>query len=153
MFLLFNMLSRLVIAFLPRSKCLLISWPQLLSAVILEGHWQQQSWKAHDGISHFRGHIQPYHRVCRLQGWAAKNREGTQPHSSAGKVKGLLNMTLSIKARLSFSHNQPLLSESLHKPLIHQRADRSKNYNPMASRNKTQSQKPNQNDHMDHSLV
>ena len=26
--LLFNMLSRLVIAFLPRSKCLLISWPQ-----------------------------------------------------------------------------------------------------------------------------
>ena len=26
MFLLFNMLSRLVITFLPRSKCLLISW-------------------------------------------------------------------------------------------------------------------------------
>ena len=34
--LLFNMLSRLVIAFLPRSKCLLISWVQLPSAVILE---------------------------------------------------------------------------------------------------------------------
>ena len=33
--LLFNMLSRLVIAFLPRSKCLLISWLQLPSAVIL----------------------------------------------------------------------------------------------------------------------
>ena len=33
---LFNMLSRLVIAFLPRSKCLLISWPQSPSAVILE---------------------------------------------------------------------------------------------------------------------
>ena len=32
----FNMLSRLVIAFLPRSKCLLISWLQSLSAVILE---------------------------------------------------------------------------------------------------------------------
>ena len=31
--LLFNMLSRLVIAFLPRSKCLLISWLQSLSAV------------------------------------------------------------------------------------------------------------------------
>ena len=30
------MLSRLVIAFLPRSKCLLISWPQSPSAVILE---------------------------------------------------------------------------------------------------------------------
>ena len=36
MSLLFNMLSRLVIAFLPRSKCLLISWLQSLSAVILD---------------------------------------------------------------------------------------------------------------------
>ena len=34
--LLVNMLSRLVIAFLPRSKCLLISWLQSPSAVILE---------------------------------------------------------------------------------------------------------------------
>ena len=34
--LLFNMLSRLVIAFLPRSKCLLIPWLQSPSAVILE---------------------------------------------------------------------------------------------------------------------
>ena len=34
--LLFNMLSRLVIALLPRSKCLLISWPQSPSAAILE---------------------------------------------------------------------------------------------------------------------
>ena len=33
---LFNMLSGLVIAFLPRSKCLLISWLQSPSAVILE---------------------------------------------------------------------------------------------------------------------
>ena len=36
MSLLFKMLSRLVIAFLPRSKCLLISWLQSPSAVILE---------------------------------------------------------------------------------------------------------------------
>ena len=36
MSLLFNMLSRVVIAFLPRTKCLLISWLQSLSAVILE---------------------------------------------------------------------------------------------------------------------
>ena len=36
MSLLFNMLSRLVTAFLPKSKCLLISWPQAPSAVILE---------------------------------------------------------------------------------------------------------------------
>ena len=36
MSLLFNVLSRLVIAFLPRSKHLLISWLQSPSAVILE---------------------------------------------------------------------------------------------------------------------
>ena len=36
MTLLFNMLSRLVITFLPRSKCLLISWLQSPSTVILE---------------------------------------------------------------------------------------------------------------------
>ena len=34
--LLFNMLSRFVIAFLPRSKCFLISWLQSSSTVILE---------------------------------------------------------------------------------------------------------------------
>ena len=36
MSLLFNMLSRLIIAFLPRSRCLLISWLQSPAAVILE---------------------------------------------------------------------------------------------------------------------
>ena len=36
MSLLFNTLSRFVIAFLPSIKCLLISWLQSLSAVILE---------------------------------------------------------------------------------------------------------------------
>ena len=34
--LLFNMLSRLLITFLSRSKCLFISWLQLLSTVFLE---------------------------------------------------------------------------------------------------------------------
>ena len=36
MSLLFNMLSRFVIAFLPRSKCVLISWLQSSSTVMLE---------------------------------------------------------------------------------------------------------------------
>ena len=36
MSLLFNMLSKFVITFLPRSKCLLISWLQSPSVVILE---------------------------------------------------------------------------------------------------------------------
>ena len=41
-----NMLSRLVISFLPRSKCLLISWLQSSSAVKLEPR------KIKNGISH-----------------------------------------------------------------------------------------------------
>ena len=36
MSLLFNMLSRFVIAFLPKRKCLLISWLQSPSRVVLE---------------------------------------------------------------------------------------------------------------------
>ena len=36
MSLVFNMLSRVVIAFLPRKKCLIVSWLQSPSAVILE---------------------------------------------------------------------------------------------------------------------
>ena len=36
MSLIFNMLSRLLLTFLPRSKCPLISWLQSPSAVILE---------------------------------------------------------------------------------------------------------------------
>ena len=36
MSLLFNLLSRLVVTFLPRSKCLFVSWLQSPSAVILE---------------------------------------------------------------------------------------------------------------------
>ena len=43
MSLLFNMLSRLDITFLPRSKCLLISWLQSPSAVILEAHPPKKS--------------------------------------------------------------------------------------------------------------
>ena len=43
MLLLFNMLSRLVITFLPRSKCLLISWLQSPSVVILEPPLQIKS--------------------------------------------------------------------------------------------------------------
>ena len=45
--LLFNMLSRLVIAFLSRSKCLLISWLQSSSAVILEPKFQFLIWSHH----------------------------------------------------------------------------------------------------------
>ena len=47
MFLLFNMLSRLVIIFLPRSKHLLISWLQSPSAVILEPRKNKVSYCFH----------------------------------------------------------------------------------------------------------
>ena len=48
MSLLFNMLFRLVIAFLQRSKCLLISWLQSPSAVILEPHKIKSVTVAHE---------------------------------------------------------------------------------------------------------
>ena len=44
MSLLLNMLSRLVVTFFPRSKCLLISWLQSPSAVILELKKVNLSW-------------------------------------------------------------------------------------------------------------
>ena len=47
MSLLFNMLSKLIITFLPRSKCLLISWLQSASTVILE----PRKIKLQDGIT------------------------------------------------------------------------------------------------------
>ena len=47
----FNMLSMLVITFLPRSKCLLISWLQSPSAVILESP-QRKSVTVSPSISH-----------------------------------------------------------------------------------------------------
>ena len=47
MSLLFNILSRLVINFLPRSKCLLISWLQSPCAVILEPRPLQKKKKNH----------------------------------------------------------------------------------------------------------
>ena len=51
MSLLFNMLSMLVIAFLSRSKCLLISWLQSPSAVILDPP-QKKSDTVSPSISH-----------------------------------------------------------------------------------------------------
>ena len=52
MSLLFNMLSRLVIAFLPRSKRLLISWLQSPSAVILELQKIKSKVRSKDVIKH-----------------------------------------------------------------------------------------------------
>ena len=47
MSLLFNMLSRLVITFLPRSNCILVSWLQSPSAVILEPKNKKQNKVCH----------------------------------------------------------------------------------------------------------
>ena len=64
MSLLFNVLSRLVIAFLPRSKCLLISWLQSPSAEILEPKKTKS-----DTISIVSPSI--CHEVMRLDGWSS----------------------------------------------------------------------------------
>ena len=73
MSLLFNMLSRLVIAFLPRSKCFLISWLQSPSAVILEPKkinvccWSPQAWtllrRVHESRTMLMS-IGSWHRLC-----------------------------------------------------------------------------------------
>ena len=60
MSLLFNMLSRLVITFLPRSKGLLISWLQSLSAVI---------WERKDNVQQFPGEEGGDARHEGLVGW------------------------------------------------------------------------------------
>ena len=52
MSLLFNILSRLVITFLPKSKCLLISWLQSASAVIFEFPKVCQCFHCSPSISH-----------------------------------------------------------------------------------------------------
>ena len=63
MSLLFNMLSRLVITFIPRSKHLLISWLQSLSAVILEPQKLKSVSVSSKGIFLFSiSHI-PRHRM------------------------------------------------------------------------------------------
>ena len=54
--LLFNMLSRLVITFLPRSKHLLISWLQSPSAVILENHCRKIKSATVSTVSPSMGH-------------------------------------------------------------------------------------------------
>ena len=64
--LLFNMLSRLVTTFLPRSKRLLISWPQSPSAVILEPR-KIKSDTVSPSISHeVMGPQQRCHDLCFL---------------------------------------------------------------------------------------
>ena len=79
MSLLFNMLSRLVIAFLPRSKCLLISWLQSPYAVILEPKIPPDIWNLkHNTNKHICEQKQTHrHRkqICGCQGEAGV-REG-----------------------------------------------------------------------------
>ena len=77
------------------------------------------------------------------------NREGRQLHpSTENLIKDLLIMALPIRTIPSFPLNPSLPSGSFHKPLIllHQKADRVKS-------TATQSQKMNQPNHIDHSLV
>ena len=69
MSLFFNMLSRLVITFLPRSKCLLISWLQSPSAVILE------PWKIGSHCFHYFSVYLPWHDGTRCHDLSFLNVE------------------------------------------------------------------------------
>ena len=64
MSLLFNLMSRLVITLLPRSKNLLISWLQSLSAVILEP--KKRKYVVSPSICHEVMGPEDYHLICSL---------------------------------------------------------------------------------------
>ena len=64
MSLLLNMLSRLVTAFLPRSKCLLISWLQSPSAVILEPKKVSCFSTCHSATELYRQHCRGSRSCC-----------------------------------------------------------------------------------------
>ena len=66
MSLLLNMLSRVVITFLPRSKCLLISWLQSPSAVILEPKKLKSDTVS--TVSPSISHVASDNKYCRLGG-------------------------------------------------------------------------------------
>ena len=79
MSLLFSMLSRLVTAFLPRSKYLLISWLQSPSAVILEPKKRKPV-----TVSIVSPSI--YHEEMALPRWLS----GKEPPANAGHVAGAI---------------------------------------------------------------
>ena len=93
MSLLFNMLSRLVITFLPRSKHLLISWLQLPSAVILEPK------KTKSAIE-----LWCWRRLLRVPWTARRSSQSIQKEISPGcSLEGLM---LKLKLRY-FAHLMP----------------------------------------------
>ena len=77
MSLLFNMLSRLVITFLPRTKCLLISWLQLPSAVILEPPLPKRSVTVSPSICH-----EVMGPDAMLSGEKNQNSQSPSPHGA-----------------------------------------------------------------------
>ena len=81
MSLLFNMLSRLVITFLPRSKHLLISWLQSPSAVIL--------WLKVKSLSHVRLFVTPWtvaHQAPLSMGFSRQEYWSGLPFPSPGDL-------------------------------------------------------------------
>ena len=90
MSLLFNMLSRFIVAFLPRSKCLLISWLQSPSAAILEPRIQSERGtdleESHcclpTPIPSPYSHLINFFKVCRIDCWV----RSPQTQSSQSKI-------------------------------------------------------------------
>ncbi|KAB0380060.1 hypothetical protein FD755_007844, partial [Muntiacus reevesi] len=99
MSLLFNMLSRLVIAFLPKSKCLLISWLHSPSAIIPE--WSSVASVVSDSVRPHRR--QPTRLPC--------------PWDSPGKNTGVgchfLLQCIKVKSESEVAQSGPTLSDSL----------------------------------------
>ena len=140
MSLLFNTLPRFVTVFLPRTKCL-----NFMAAFTVCSDSGAKKYK----VCHC---FHCFPSVC---------CEVTAPDAMIlvfwmlSFKSQFFHSQVPTRARSSFPPSQSLPSGFLHKSLnlIHQRADRrNKNFNTMAHR-EPPSQKTNQNDHMDHSLV
>ena len=83
MSLLFNMLSRLLITFLPRSKHLLISWLQSPSAVILEPKKIKSDTVQETGIKTI-----PMEKKCKKAKWLSEEALQIAVERREGKSKG-----------------------------------------------------------------
>ena len=114
MSLFFNMLSRFVRAFLPRSKCLLISWLQSLSAVTLEPKKIKSvtastffpfylSWSNLEGLvlklklqyfGHLMGRADSFEKTLMLEKIEGRRRRGRQRMRWLDSIRHSMDMSL-----------------------------------------------------------
>ena len=95
---LFNMLSRLIITFLPRSKRLLILWLQSLSAVILEP--KKLCWSSREELPHVQGKRNPGKTV----GVARGHQRADTPKPQSQETSQSDHRTTALSNSMELSH-------------------------------------------------